>query len=220
MVRLGWQPFLRINHGAQFRPAGPARWDGLRALGGQVGQRGRGCGTAFRSHDGHRECTLGAGWGAGHDEPWFILTDWAPNGCDASGYGLRTWCAQSCQCTQRGGWQGQETHMTVPARAARLWLARAVATRWMVSVGSDWAVGPPAEGPDLPARRPLLRLQAVGRPRRIRLFRLGGLWVLVCHITARPLPLPWRLVPEPWPDSPICVGLCPERSHAEERVYG
>ena len=110
--------------------------------------------------------------------------------------------------------------MTVPARAARLWLALAVATLWMISVGSDLEVGPPPEGADLPDLRPLLGLPAAGKPRRTRLFRLGWLWVLVCQITARPLPLPWRLVPEPWPDIPLCVGLLPGLSQAEERVYG
>ena len=110
--------------------------------------------------------------------------------------------------------------MTVPARAARRWRALAVATLWMISVGSDREVGPPLEGADLPDLRPLLDLPATGKPRRTRLFRLGWLWVLVCQITARPLPLPWRLVPEPWPDSPICVGLLPGPSQAEARVYG
>ena len=129
---------------AKFRPAGQARWYWLRELVGQVGHRWRGCGTAFRSHDCHLECTLVAWWGEGHDEPWFILTDLAPNGCDASWYGLRTWCEQSFKCTKRGGWQWQYTQMTVPARAARLWLALAVATLWMVSVGSDLEVGPPS----------------------------------------------------------------------------
>jgi hypothetical protein len=76
--------------------------------------------------------------------------------------------------------------MTVPARAARLWLALAVATLWMVRVDSDLEVGPPPERTDLPDLRPLLSLPAVGKPRRIRLLRLGWLWVLVCHITARP----------------------------------
>jgi hypothetical protein len=110
--------------------------------------------------------------------------------------------------------------MTVPARAARLWLALAVATLWMVSIGSDLEVGPPPERPDLPDLRPLLGLQAAGKSRRTRLFRLGWLWVLVCQITTRPLPLPWRFVPEPWPDIPACVGLFPASSQAEEHVYG
>jgi hypothetical protein len=110
--------------------------------------------------------------------------------------------------------------MTSPARAARLWLALAVATLWMVRVGSDLEVGPPPECPDLPDLRPLLGRPAAGKPRRTRLFRLGWLWVLVCQITARPLPLPWRLVPEPWPAIPACGGLLPVASHAEEQVYG
>jgi hypothetical protein len=220
IVRLGWHPFLRINQGAKFRPAGQTRWYWLRELVGQVGHRWRGCGTAFRSHDCHLECTLVAWWGEDHDEPWFILTDLAPDGCDARWYGLRTWCEQSFKCTKRGGWQWQYTQMTVPARAARLWLALAVATLWMVSVGSDLEVGPPPEGADLPDLRPLLGLPAAGQPRRTRLFRLGWLWVLVCQITARPLPLPWRLVPEPWPDIPASVVLLPALSEMEERVYG
>ena len=58
IVRLGWHPFRRINQGATFRSAGQARWYWLRELGGQVGQRWRGSGTAFRSRDCHLECPL------------------------------------------------------------------------------------------------------------------------------------------------------------------
>jgi hypothetical protein len=123
MVRLGWHPFLRINQGAKFRPAGQARWYWLRELVGQVEQRWRGCGTAFRSRDCHLEGTLVAWWGEGHDAPWFILTDVAPDGCDARWYGLRTWCEQSFKCTKRGGWQWQYTPMTV-RRRSRSWLRR------------------------------------------------------------------------------------------------
>ena len=93
--------------------------------------------------------------------------------------------------------------MTDPDRAARLWLALAVATLWLVSLGSE------LESDILPADGALSDLQAlVGmaatrlRPRHTRLFRLGWLWFLVQQITAQPLPLPQRLVPEPWPDVP------------------
>ena len=40
------------------------------------------------------------------------------------------------------------------------------------------------------------------RPRHMRLFRLGWLWLQVRQITAQALPLPQRLVPEPWPEVP------------------
>ncbi|HSH78517.1 MAG TPA: hypothetical protein VLA19_08300, partial [Herpetosiphonaceae bacterium] len=50
--------------------------------------------------------------------------------------------------------------------------------------------------------RPILDLGAATKPRRTRLFRLGWLWVLVEAIRGRALPLPTRLIPEPWPEVP------------------
>ena len=102
---------------------------------------------------------------------------------------------------KRGGWQWQQTQMQEPARVARLWLALAVATLWMISVGSDLEVGPPAERQDLPDLRALLDLlPGTPRPRRLRLFRLGWLWLLVQALRGDYFPLPTRLCPEPWPD--------------------
>ncbi len=202
IVRLGWHPFLRINQGAKFRPSGQAKWYWLRELVDQVGQRWRGAGTAFVSRESQLTCTLVAWWGEGHAEPWFILTDLVPDGCDAQWYGLRSWCEQGFKCTKRGGWQWQQTQMRDPARVARLWLALAVATLWVISVGSDLELGPPVEASDLPDVRPLLGVSTPARPRRTRLFRLGWLWVLVQAIRGRSLPLPARLVPEPWPEVP------------------
>ena len=95
--------------------------------------------------------------------------------------------------------------MTAPDRAARLWLALAVATLWMMSVGRALEVGPSPEGTEVPDLRPLLGaiVATPGRPRRLRLLRLGWLWCLVCQITTGGLPLPQRFVPEPWPDIPM-----------------
>jgi len=200
IVRLGWHPFLRINQGAKFCPAGQPCWYWLRDLVGQVGDRWRGHGAAFKSHGCRLECTLVAWWGAGHDEPWFVLTNLPAAACDAAWYGLRAWCEQAFKYTKRGGWQWQYTRMTDPQRAARLWLALAVATLWMVSIGSDLEVGPM---PILPNLRPILSTFATpARPRRTRLFRLGWLWLLAQLIAAQSLPLPRQLVPEPWPDVP------------------
>jgi hypothetical protein len=201
IVRLGWHPFLRINQAAKFRPAGQAKWYWLRDLVGQVGQRWRGAGSAFVTKESRLDCTLVAWWGAGYKEPWFILTDLAPDSCDASWYGLRTWCEQGFKVYKRGGWQWQQTRMTDPDRAARLWLALAVATLWMVSIGTPLEEATAGEAMDLPELSALLEGSA-RRSRRTRLFRLGWLWLLVRQITAQALPLPHRLVPEPWPDVP------------------
>ena len=207
IVRLHWHPFLRINQGCKFRPHGQAQFRWLGELVGSIGQRWRGTGTAFASKDCRLDCTLVAWWGQGHADAWFILTDLSPDGCDAQWYGLRSWCEQAFKCTKRGGWQWQQTQMSDPARVARLWLAMAVATLWMITLGSALEVGPSDAWPDLPDLRPLLGLNGTRRPRRTRLFRLGWLWLLVQLIQGQPLPLPRQLLPEPWPDIPERLDL-------------
>jgi hypothetical protein len=84
-----------------------------------------------------------------------LLTDLAPAGGDAAWYGLRSWGEQGCKCFKRGGWQWQQTQMCAPDRAARLWLALAVATLWMISVGGALEAGPPPDAAELPALQPL-----------------------------------------------------------------
>jgi hypothetical protein len=202
IVRLGWHPFLRIKQGCKFRPAGQATFVWVRTLCGQVGQRWRGTGTACATRECQVACTLVAWWGEGHAEPWYILTDLSPDGCDAQWYGLRSWCEQGFKCTKRGGWQWQQTQMSDPARVARVWLALAVATLWVISVGSELELGPAPDTLELPDLRPLLGEGTHTRPRRTRLFRLGWLWLLVQGLQGCAVPLPARLVPEPWPDIP------------------
>ena len=58
IVSLGWHPFLRINAGAQFRPAGYDHFDWLSRFAPYVGRCWRGRGTAFASPACRLECTL------------------------------------------------------------------------------------------------------------------------------------------------------------------
>jgi len=168
IVRLVWHLFLRINQGGPFRPAGQAQFVWVRDLVGPVGRCWRGRGTAFASADGRLDGTLGAWWGEGHAEPWFVLTDLPPDDCDAQGHALRGGCEQCCTCGKRGGWQWQPTQMTDPERAARCWLAMAVATLWMVTVGGAMARGPTDDAPELPDLRPIPGVRIARRPRTIR----------------------------------------------------
>ena len=202
IVRLGWHPFLRINQGAKFQPAGQVRWYWLSELVGTVDARWQGQGTAFKSAESRLPCTLVAWWGAGYTEPWYVLTDLDPEGCAIEWYALRAWCEQGFKCMKRGGcthYVGtrQQTQMTDARRAERLWLALAVAMLWMVSLGTELELPRPAEQPEVPDLAALL-----GPPKRrrsLRLFRLGWLGLLARAIAAQPIPLPQRLVPEPWP---------------------
>jgi hypothetical protein len=120
-VRLGWHPFLRLNQGAKFRPAGPARWSWLNEVVGTVSGHWHGPGTAFKSADSHLAGPLVAWWGDGYAAPWDGLTDLDPDGWTVAWDGLRAWCEQGFKWTKRGGWQWQQTHMSDPRRAARRW---------------------------------------------------------------------------------------------------
>ncbi|MGH8650278.1 MAG: transposase, partial [Burkholderiales bacterium] len=133
ITRLGWHPFLRINTGGSFRPAGATCWCPFLSLVPRPGTSWRGTGIAFTRKQ--VPCTLLARWEDGYKDPWLILTDLAPEASDAGWYGLRAWIEQGFKITKRAGWQWHRTRMKDPDRAARLWLAVAVATLWLLSVG-------------------------------------------------------------------------------------
>ena len=56
--RLGWHPFLRINLGGKFRPAGRAAFRPLASFVPTPGSRWRGAGTAFATPECRLDCTL------------------------------------------------------------------------------------------------------------------------------------------------------------------
>ncbi len=204
ITRLGWHPFLRINTGGTFRPTGQVRSVPLKTLVPEPGTTWQGTGIAFKGRNRQRHCTLLACWEAGYTDPWLILTDLPPEASTACWYGLRAWIEQGFKITKRAGWQWQRTHMTQPDRAARLWLAVAVATLWLLSVGGEADATIPAStvldvtalGPQLPRTREATRLRLVS------VFRRGWTLILVALLDHAPLPR-GRFVPEPWPTIPV-----------------
>jgi hypothetical protein len=200
LVRLGWHPLLRINTGGTFRPAASGHYQPLRRLVPQPGTQWVGAGTAFQGPRRRLNCTLLARWDAGYADPWLLLTDLPPSAGEACWYGLRAWIEQGFKMTKRGGWQWQRTRMSDPQRAARLWLAVAVATLWLLSVGGmaeeTVPVGTllPLPAHSLPVARPRRATQL----RLVSVFRQGGIAILVALLNHRRLPL-GRFVPEPWP---------------------
>ena len=200
IVRLGWHPLLRINTGGTFRPAAHAHYQPLRKLVPQPGTQWVGQGTAFQGPRRRLNCTLLGRWDEGYADPWLVLTDLTPSAGDACWYGLRAWIEQGFKITKRGGWQWQHTRMSDPQRAARLWLAVAVATLWLLSVGAaaeetvpeGTLLSLPADG--LPEARPRQATQL----RLVSVFRHGWITILVALCNQRRLPL-GRFAPEPWP---------------------
>jgi hypothetical protein len=203
IVKLGWHPFLRINTGGTFRPAGTPCFRPLTSFVPQLGTRWRGRGTAFQTAGSRLECTLLACWEAGYQDPWLILTDLPPEASDAGWYGLRAWIEQGLKITKRAGWQWHRTRMSDPARAARLWLAVSVATLWLLSVGEEADEAVPAstllDVTGLCPARP--RSRRATRLRLVSVFRQGWITILVALLRQEPLPL-GRFVPEPWPAVP------------------
>ena len=203
IVRLGWHPFLRINSGGTFRPDPHATYRPLTSFVPCPGTRWRGTGTAFNSRQRRLRCTLLACWEEGYRDPWLILTDLPPDASEAGWYGLRAWIEQQFTCIKRAGWPWQRTRMTQPARAARLWLAVAVATRWLLSVGGMAEETIP-ESTRLDVSAALASQRRQRRATRLRLvsiFRRGWITILVALLTQALLPL-GAFRPEPWPRIP------------------
>jgi hypothetical protein len=204
IVELGWHPFLRVNLGGTFCPSGQAQFRPFGTFVPGTDQRWAGTGTAFKSSDSRLPCTLLAWHGPGYADPWLILTDLPPEAADVAWYGLRTWIEQGFKITKRAGWQWQRTRMTHPDRAARLWLAVAVATLWLVSVGGEADADiPDATCPDLPDRPPTTRRRRhATQLRLIGVFRRG--WTIILVALFRHAPLPFAsFLPAPWPVLPI-----------------
>jgi hypothetical protein len=207
IVRLGWHPFLRINRGGTFRPDPQATYRPVIGFVPYPGMRWRGTGTAFKSPQRRLRCTLLACWEEGYTEPWLILTDLPPEASDAGWYGLRAWIEQGFKITKRAGWQWQHTRMTKPARAARLWLAVAVATLWLLSVGGLAEETIPASTL-LDVSAALAHQRRQRRATRLRLvstFRRGWITIVVALLRQTPLPL-GAFRPEPWPRVPAIIG--------------
>ncbi len=139
-------------------------------------------------------------WGVGHRDPWLILTDLSPRHADVAWYSLRTWIEAGFKDLKRGGWGWQHTKMTDPERASRLWLALAVATLWVVSVGGAGEATNAASPRMDHLLAPLVpqRTRRATRPRLLSCFRQGVLAIRVALLHGQPLPL-GRFLPEPWP---------------------
>jgi hypothetical protein len=200
IARQHWHPFLRINHQGQYRPQGATRFRPLATVVAPGEPGWSGVVECFASSSCRLNCTLLAQWAAPHRDPWLILTDLAPQAAQAAWYGMRTWIECGFGDLKRGGWDWQQTKMTDPARAARLWLVMAVATFAVVRAGGMAHSG--LEALDWDALPDLAPVRPRGsRPRLLSCFRRGLLRIVLALVQRRRLPR-GRLQAEPWPGAP------------------
>ena len=113
---------------------------------------------------------------------------------------MRTWIEDSFKDLKSDGWQWQNTRMSDPARAARLWLALAVATLWIVSVGGELDANfQSCDLAHLPSTHIARKTKTHSfQTRKISCFARGIIHVLTTLINQRPISL-GVLLPEPWP---------------------
>jgi hypothetical protein len=183
---LGWHPFLRINANGKYCVSGSSQFMPLGQLAERRGVTWSGTVTCFKTHP--IRATLLVCWEEPHTDPWLILTDLSAEQASIAWYALRTWIECGFRQMKRGGWQWQNTRMTDPSRATRHWLAIAVATLWVVSVGGEFDPNVPASTLDpLPPDPP--RSQARSQPRLLSCFRRGIMAIVMALIQHRPLPL-------------------------------
>ena len=218
IVDLGWHPMMRITRRNRFLPAGWVNHQPVWWFVSQVGRRWQGRGVAFpTTAESRLACTLLACWSEGHDDGWYLITDLPPQVAEAAWYGLRMGIEHGFEQFKSGGWQWQKSRMTDPDRASRLWLAIAVATRWVVSVGGEEdARGGPIEtipplevgargsgpGSSATAPEPPRRWERhPDSPRLVSVWRKGLAVVLAALVMGRGVVLgSW--CPEPWPHIP------------------
>ena len=188
----------RLNLGGKVRPLGAEKFDWLSSLVPHTGSAW--CGVVDCFVQSTLRCTLLARWDEGYADPWLVLTDLAPEAANVVWYSMRTWIEGSFKDTKRGGWQWHQTKMTDPKRASRLWLAIAVATLWVVSVGGEADATQSCSGLEALPELHIARRKATtrSRPRLQSCFAQGLRRIFVAVLHGRRLPM-GRFFPEPWP---------------------
>ncbi|MEG3923204.1 transposase [Microcoleus sp. POL10_C6] len=198
IVSQGWHPFLRINHQGTYQLDEQTQWQRLADVVDKPGLSYSAPVTCFKTNP--LGCTLLACWQPGYQDPWLIVTDLAPEVGNPLWYGLRSWIECSYRDFKSDGWQWHKTRLRDPLRAERHWLAMAVATLWMVTVGGGADSAPPESlFEQLPQGHiAKQRSRRSDRGRQLSCFLQGLLNVVANLLNGQPIVL-GRLFPQSWP---------------------
>lgn len=202
ITALGWHPLLRINRQGKYCPAGSSSFRPLSQVVSKGGRGWKGEVVCFSSPERQLRCTLLARWDHVYQDPWLVVTDLPPAQADVAWYGLRAWIEASYKDLKHDGWRWEQTKMSDPRRAERVWLVMALATLWVVSIGSAAEAALPAAAREKLPPRHIARRSARGLPsaRTLSCFHRGRLLLLTALVRGQELPL-MQLHPEPWPKS-------------------
>ncbi len=202
IVALQWHPFMGINAQGYYQTKLSCGFVPLKGLITELGQSWAGIITCFKNNS--LECTLLARWDEGYSDPWLIVTDKEPDQAEILWYGMRSWIECMFKDIKRGGLQWHLTRISDPKRVERVWLAIAVATLWLVSVGGqaddkllasslqslaqpmDNRTGQSLEESEESSSPQSLKTSA---PRKLSCFRRGLIVILAAAFKGEPLPI-------------------------------
>src|SRR3990172_4447925 len=130
--RLGWHPHMRIGTQGLCREAnGP--WLPLAQLATCGMQPSLYTLICFKADP--LACTLLVEWDARYDQPCLVVTDLCPRAARHETYHLRGWIESGFKDLKRGGLHWEQSKMTCPQRAERLWLVMSIALLYLVALG-------------------------------------------------------------------------------------
>ncbi|GAB5492518.1 MAG: hypothetical protein Phog2KO_27330 [Phototrophicaceae bacterium] len=181
-----WTATMRIEGGQGFfQPKGQSTWVSLKSLAHQGMLPIALEGICFKGNP--LPCTLLIQWAEAYDKPCFIVSNIAITAVNHQLYGIRYWIECSFKDIKRGLFHWEQTKMTDPQRAERLWLVISIGLLWLTSVGESafdvlhWQV--------------LNATQT--QSKRLSAPILGWIQLIVSLLKAQPFPRGY-LQPYPW----------------------
>jgi len=128
---LGWHYLFRVQKSVILRQDGHER--ALKHLVNAPGQSWRGVGQVFKK-DGWITTTVLVVWAVGYTDFWSLITN-APTAQSAD-YAVRYWQEAGFRDLKSDGWQWQTSRIWSPDHANRLLLVMALATAWILTLGT------------------------------------------------------------------------------------
>jgi len=130
----GWRALMRIR-GTQglFKAKGARKWYPLHTYVHQGMTPLILEGVCYKGNP--LTCTLVVQWDDAYQKPCLIVTNITPQNVQSQIYGIRYWIECGFKDIKRGLFHWEQTKMTCPQRAERLWLVISIALLWLTAVG-------------------------------------------------------------------------------------
>lgn len=163
----GWQPFLRVKENLSFRAEGEAAFRPIRERMPRRGRKWKGVGHWSETGE-TIEGTLLVCWEKGYAERMAVVTDLPVEEANVAWYQMRFWIEDEYKDHKRGAFHWEQTKMSDPARAERLYLVMAVAMQAAVLLGGTLEAGEQQQSKQGERRGKQVARKHTGRPAKPR----------------------------------------------------